>query len=780
MCSSTAKSLAQVQAQVNEEGRLLARAGAQVQHLGHITFKEIIAQYRRQPQSSQAVFRSAVLCQTNPGLQVQSRGDIIAYYNQVFVPLMKQYLLKQQGPGALQPVASGGAATPGQLAGASSGMASPVPGLPPLPSSLGAGGPGGLRPFASPRLQPSPRPPPLFQPPPAFAGAGTPSPGSSPAGRPPLPPGSLCNLPTADSVQVAIKQTISGFFPPLPRTNSAPSPGGGSGGGSMRPPPPPPPPQHQAAASSTSSLLGASSSPQLIGGGGGVMSGGLSQQLVRGGPRAQPAGGASPGGGGSGAATPTALQQRTSMGPPPRWNPSSSLLSVGAAPQAAGAATAFTSGPRPGGSLLSRPGVGAGGEAGGRAAEATEAVDVPAPRGGRQHIPSGIAALLRALDTANGVAEDSGGNSGAQGGAVAGGGAGRGVEVEMRGARGGGAEGWDDDEEEEDVDMLGEGVGSPVKQQRARAKGRPGGAARRAVAAAEEEDDEEGSAGQSGAGAGPRRSGEEEEGEHGSELAPPSHVSPEGSPPRHHAHHAMDVATAAGTGGGVPGTLLDRRRLQPRELPTPPHEQRQHHAPPPAPHLQHQHGPARSGHAPPPQLSTSAPGSLTVVVAGVRATGTGGAARSGGGGALTLHGPASVGPLGSPTAAAPPGGARRAAGGAAAQLPPAWDVVRGDGGGAAVAAAAQGSAVHRAPLVGAASPARGRGGGGGASLVVVLPGDGRGQGAAVVGAAAGALPEGGAAGAGGGLDATAVSPDAGSNLSSGGTSITRGLPHLAL
>lgn len=55
----------------------------QVNKLGNVSFKEIIAHYRRQPQASQPVYRAVVLEQSNPGLQVQARGDIILFYNQV-------------------------------------------------------------------------------------------------------------------------------------------------------------------------------------------------------------------------------------------------------------------------------------------------------------------------------------------------------------------------------------------------------------------------------------------------------------------------------------------------------------------------------------------------------------------------------------------------------------------------------------------------------------------------------------------------------------------------
>ncbi|MEW5315772.1 MAG: hypothetical protein WDW38_007178 [Sanguina aurantia] len=60
-----------------------------------VLFKDIVAQYRTQPQSSQALVRSVALEVSNPGLQAISRGDIISFYNQAFVPAMKGFLMAQ-------------------------------------------------------------------------------------------------------------------------------------------------------------------------------------------------------------------------------------------------------------------------------------------------------------------------------------------------------------------------------------------------------------------------------------------------------------------------------------------------------------------------------------------------------------------------------------------------------------------------------------------------------------------------------------------------------------
>nr|BAN18534.1 retinoblastoma-like protein [Yamagishiella unicocca]BAN18535.1 retinoblastoma-like protein [Yamagishiella unicocca] len=123
-----------------------------VHKLAQVSFREIIAQYRKQPQAQQAIFRSVIIEQSNPGLQISSRADIIAFYNQVFVPSMKAFLLKGEpgsgtsgaglggglGGADSKPVAAGNsgnaddtmAASTAAGGGTSSGL---HPGLPPLP-----------------------------------------------------------------------------------------------------------------------------------------------------------------------------------------------------------------------------------------------------------------------------------------------------------------------------------------------------------------------------------------------------------------------------------------------------------------------------------------------------------------------------------------------------------------------------------------------------------------------------------------------------------------------
>ena len=59
----------------------------------HKQFKEIINVYKKNPARRQEVFRTVVLEQTDPGLQVQKKGSVIDFYNKVFVPVMKELLL---------------------------------------------------------------------------------------------------------------------------------------------------------------------------------------------------------------------------------------------------------------------------------------------------------------------------------------------------------------------------------------------------------------------------------------------------------------------------------------------------------------------------------------------------------------------------------------------------------------------------------------------------------------------------------------------------------------
>lgn len=58
-----------------------------------VTFRDIIACYHKQPQCREETFWTVSLEQSDPDLEVTRRGDVIQFYNQVFVPEVKTRLL---------------------------------------------------------------------------------------------------------------------------------------------------------------------------------------------------------------------------------------------------------------------------------------------------------------------------------------------------------------------------------------------------------------------------------------------------------------------------------------------------------------------------------------------------------------------------------------------------------------------------------------------------------------------------------------------------------------
>jgi len=60
----------------------------------NVKFKDVVYRYHKQPQCVEEVFWSCPLTVTNPGLEVVSRGDIIAFYNKQFVPNVKRFMLQ--------------------------------------------------------------------------------------------------------------------------------------------------------------------------------------------------------------------------------------------------------------------------------------------------------------------------------------------------------------------------------------------------------------------------------------------------------------------------------------------------------------------------------------------------------------------------------------------------------------------------------------------------------------------------------------------------------------
>ena len=60
----------------------------------NVKFKDIVYRYHTQPQCVEEVFWSCPLTVTNPGLEIVSRGDIIAFYNKQFVLHVKPFMLQ--------------------------------------------------------------------------------------------------------------------------------------------------------------------------------------------------------------------------------------------------------------------------------------------------------------------------------------------------------------------------------------------------------------------------------------------------------------------------------------------------------------------------------------------------------------------------------------------------------------------------------------------------------------------------------------------------------------
>ena len=66
----------------------------QVNHLKQISFKEIIQHYKKQPQAKTDIFRTVIIAQSEPDMAVSHTGDIIEFYNSVFIPTVKPFVLQ--------------------------------------------------------------------------------------------------------------------------------------------------------------------------------------------------------------------------------------------------------------------------------------------------------------------------------------------------------------------------------------------------------------------------------------------------------------------------------------------------------------------------------------------------------------------------------------------------------------------------------------------------------------------------------------------------------------
>lgn len=78
-----------------------------------LQFKDIIYQYSKQPHAREEIFWTTILEQTDPELDVVSRGDIISFYNQVFVGRVKTFLLTLRERRAREKGTTGGATRDG-------------------------------------------------------------------------------------------------------------------------------------------------------------------------------------------------------------------------------------------------------------------------------------------------------------------------------------------------------------------------------------------------------------------------------------------------------------------------------------------------------------------------------------------------------------------------------------------------------------------------------------------------------------------------------------------
>ena len=76
------------------EGIKISHCGLQVNSLKQISFKEIIQHYKKQPQAKTEIFRTVIIAQSDPDLMVSRTGDIIEFYNAVFIPTVKSFVLK--------------------------------------------------------------------------------------------------------------------------------------------------------------------------------------------------------------------------------------------------------------------------------------------------------------------------------------------------------------------------------------------------------------------------------------------------------------------------------------------------------------------------------------------------------------------------------------------------------------------------------------------------------------------------------------------------------------
>ena len=114
---------------MNKEGALRGRL---------VPFRDVIYHYQKQPQCREEVFWTVVVSQTDPELEVKQHGDIIQFYNDVFIPEIKTFLLELKGASAANALANPRPKTLGDENAAREGAPGgpPPPPRSPLPAGL--------------------------------------------------------------------------------------------------------------------------------------------------------------------------------------------------------------------------------------------------------------------------------------------------------------------------------------------------------------------------------------------------------------------------------------------------------------------------------------------------------------------------------------------------------------------------------------------------------------------------------------------------------------------
>lgn len=65
--------------------------------MNNISFRELAAQYRKMPRTKIDTYRNVVVEQSEVDMNVERSGDIIVFYNSVFIPHTKSLVLNIGG-----------------------------------------------------------------------------------------------------------------------------------------------------------------------------------------------------------------------------------------------------------------------------------------------------------------------------------------------------------------------------------------------------------------------------------------------------------------------------------------------------------------------------------------------------------------------------------------------------------------------------------------------------------------------------------------------------------